>query len=445
MEGVLDITKQKFLKRKDSVPFPTGLSAEGFAQLISVLAIEPESRSRNQLSLLATFSRHLKFFSELRESLSDSAHYHCCRCLKHASYPAGSFVFKEGADGSQFFIVLAGSCGVIQSDSKQRKKLLQILRAGDCFGELALISNGKRAASILCREDCHFAVLEREDYKEILGTIQTKSIQEKMEAVRRYAVFAQFTEDGITQLAYILKTRTLKAGQDLFLAGQTVNEVFLVKSGTFRLYKRVQSGSKGQRTEVTIGRVQTGELLGSLEALEDDAFDFSCSCESETGEVLLIAKAKFKAILTDEKKVNALLLHERGRIQAFSSSVPHQIDIKRFEKRPIPTISESAYERLTLKHPSKWQLPIIYKPKVFVVSKKSSLPELDRKALHLSLLSSTDLDRSCDSFAPVTITSKQVKRPLRPKKSIFYYGAKPRFVGESLLANSLLARSEMEF
>ena len=440
MEGVLDISKQKFLKRKDSVPFPSGLSAEGFAQLISVLAVDPAYRSRTQLALLASFSRHLKFFSELRESLSESAHYQCCRSLKLASYSAGDFVFHEGSDGSQFFIVLAGSCGVIRSGTKKRKRMLQILRAGDCFGELALISSGKRAASVLCREDCHFAVLEREDYKDILGAIQGKTMQEKMEAVRKYPVFAQFTEDSITQLTYLFKTRTLKVGQDLYLAGQTVNEVFLVKAGAFRLYKSIQSGSKGQRTVVDVDTVQVGELLGGLEALEDDAFDLSCSCESETGEVLHIAKSKFRAVLTEEKKTNALILHERRQMRQ-EPSVPL---FQKKEKRVIPSISELAYERLTLKHPSKWQLPIIYKPVKLVVSKKSSLPELDRKALHLSLLSSLDLDTSCDC-APTTVTSKQVKRPLCPKRPIFYYGGKPRFVGESLLDNSQMARSGMEF
>lgn len=441
MEGVLDISKQKFLKRKDSVPFPSGLSAEGFAQLISVLAVEPDHRSRSQLALLVSFSRHLKFFSELRESLSESAQYQCCRSLQLASYSAGTFVFQEGSEGSQFFIVLAGSCGVIQAGAKRRQKLLQILRAGDCFGELALISSGKRAASVLCREDCHFAVLQREDYKAILGAIQGKTMQEKTEAVRKYPVFTQFTEEGITQLTYLFKTRTLKVGQDLYLTGQTANEVFLVKSGALRLYKSIQTGSKGQRTVVNVGVVQAGELLGGLEALEDDAFDLSCSCDSETAEVLHIAKSKFRAILNEEKKANALILHERGLVRE-EPSVPL---LRRKEKRPIPSISELAYQRLTLKHPPKWQLPIIYKPVKLAVSKKSSLPELDRKALHLSLLSSLDLDTSSDSCAPVTVTSKQVKRSLWPKRPIFYYGAKPRFVGESLLANSQMARSETQF
>jgi CRP-like cAMP-binding protein len=42
------------------------------------------------------------------------------------------------------------------------------LSDGYSFGELALEDNKPRAASILCLEDSHFAVLEKEDYKRIL-------------------------------------------------------------------------------------------------------------------------------------------------------------------------------------------------------------------------------------------------------------------------------------
>lgn len=45
-------------------------------------------------------------------------------------------------------------------------KVLSI-KKGDIFGELALISNKKRAATITCMTDCHFAVLDRESFRVI--------------------------------------------------------------------------------------------------------------------------------------------------------------------------------------------------------------------------------------------------------------------------------------
>lgn len=45
------------------------------------------------------------------------------------------------------------------------------LHAGDKFGELALIDNKPRKATIVCKDDCDFATLDRESYKDLLGIV----------------------------------------------------------------------------------------------------------------------------------------------------------------------------------------------------------------------------------------------------------------------------------
>jgi cAMP-dependent protein kinase regulator/cGMP-dependent protein kinase 2 len=43
---------------------------------------------------------------------------------------------------------------------------------GKSFGELALISNKPRAATIRCLKDCHFAVIEKQNYEKVLQKIE---------------------------------------------------------------------------------------------------------------------------------------------------------------------------------------------------------------------------------------------------------------------------------
>ena len=81
-----------------------------------------------------------------------------------------------GDFGSLFYIILKGSVGVCiklpsPDDSKVFElKEVNILRAGNSFGELALLNdNAKRTATIICREDCVFAVMEKQHFKLILG------------------------------------------------------------------------------------------------------------------------------------------------------------------------------------------------------------------------------------------------------------------------------------
>ena len=46
------------------------------------------------------------------------------------------------------------------------------LRPGASFGELALIKNKPRAATIRCLKHCEFAVIARSDFKRVLGSIE---------------------------------------------------------------------------------------------------------------------------------------------------------------------------------------------------------------------------------------------------------------------------------
>lgn len=48
---------------------------------------------------------------------------------------------------------------------------VKVLETGSSFGELALIENKPRAATIKCKENCHFAVLDKVYFTNILSKL----------------------------------------------------------------------------------------------------------------------------------------------------------------------------------------------------------------------------------------------------------------------------------
>ena len=48
------------------------------------------------------------------------------------------------------------------------------LTEGQSFGELALLNNAPRAATIFCLSDCYFATLDKEDYVRVLKKVDKK-------------------------------------------------------------------------------------------------------------------------------------------------------------------------------------------------------------------------------------------------------------------------------
>jgi CRP-like cAMP-binding protein len=51
------------------------------------------------------------------------------------------------------------------------------MKAGDSFGERALIKHEARAATVYCSQNCIFATLSRYDYIKIIGQAKKKELK----------------------------------------------------------------------------------------------------------------------------------------------------------------------------------------------------------------------------------------------------------------------------
>ncbi|NWS27527.1 RPGF3 factor, partial [Polioptila caerulea] len=78
---------------------------------------------------------------------------------------AGTVLFSQGDKGTSWYIIWKGSVNVVTHG----KGLVATLHEGDDFGQLALVNDAPRAATILLREDnCHFLRVDKHDFNRIL-------------------------------------------------------------------------------------------------------------------------------------------------------------------------------------------------------------------------------------------------------------------------------------
>lgn len=90
--------------------------------------------------------------------------------LETHHFKAGEPVIRQGEDGEHFFIIRDGQCRVIRKTRKNPEgMILAKLKAGDNFGEEALISGGKRNASIVMETDGVLMSLSKTDFLELLN------------------------------------------------------------------------------------------------------------------------------------------------------------------------------------------------------------------------------------------------------------------------------------
>ncbi|MGA6926336.1 MAG: cyclic nucleotide-binding domain-containing protein [Desulfosarcina sp.] len=102
------------------------------------------------------------FSENLLISCSDEAMVDCRRRID-----AGQTIFREGEPGQDMFLILSGSVGVSQSDASG-SRLIDTIGPGDFFGEMALISQRPRSATVTALEPTHVVAIDEETFRESL-------------------------------------------------------------------------------------------------------------------------------------------------------------------------------------------------------------------------------------------------------------------------------------
>jgi CRP/FNR family transcriptional regulator, cyclic AMP receptor protein len=72
------------------------------------------------------------------------------------SVPAGTHLFREGDPGDVMYVVLEGKAEVAVAGVQ-----VELATAGAILGEMALIDDAPRSASVLCRTPCRLVPVDR--------------------------------------------------------------------------------------------------------------------------------------------------------------------------------------------------------------------------------------------------------------------------------------------
>ncbi|XP_028264687.1 rap guanine nucleotide exchange factor 3 isoform X2 [Parambassis ranga] len=176
------------------------------ALLTMILRKCPSQRTAEDLEVIYEELLHVKAAAHL----STSVRKELAAVLVFESHAkAGTVLFSQGDKGTSWYIIWKGSVNVITHG----KGLVTTLHEGEDFGQLALLNDAPRAATIILREDnCHFLRVDKQDFIRILKDVEANTVR--------------LEEHGKTVL--VLEKSADSAGQ----GGAGSNSKYTVMSGT---------------------------------------------------------------------------------------------------------------------------------------------------------------------------------------------------------------------
>lgn len=116
------------------------------------------------------------------------------------SYPKDSMVFSDCQHGSDMFIIQSGSVRITKVIDGS-EVILALLNKGDMFGEMALLENQPRSASIIAHEDCKLMVVNRANFDQMVAT-QPQMISKltTMLAERLWGMYRQLSNAQLSDM-----------------------------------------------------------------------------------------------------------------------------------------------------------------------------------------------------------------------------------------------------
>jgi len=88
------------------------------------------------------------------------------KLARHHSYKKGDLIVREGDRDGRLFIIISGEVEVIKDLGGQSEKSLRIFTSYNYFGEMALIDDYVRTASVVARNDTELISLDQWNIRE---------------------------------------------------------------------------------------------------------------------------------------------------------------------------------------------------------------------------------------------------------------------------------------
>ncbi|MFM9969677.1 MAG: Crp/Fnr family transcriptional regulator [Burkholderiales bacterium] len=89
--------------------------------------------------------------------------------VSRKSYPRNTTIISAGDMTDSLFVIISGRLKVMMSDDEGREVILAILSSNEFFGEMGLLDDSPRSATVIALETCELLTLSKRDFKKCLS------------------------------------------------------------------------------------------------------------------------------------------------------------------------------------------------------------------------------------------------------------------------------------
>lgn len=255
-------------------------------------------------------------------------------------YNPGDYIIRKGSQGNVFYMIKEGIVKIADIGSKSQFAD-HTLKAGDYFGERALITGEPRAANVIAETKVVLMALDRMSFNSLLGPLrEVIDHNMNMRMLNTIKLFANLTDDERNRVVRSFVLRTYPQETTIINEGDKGTEFFIMKSGS----AKVLVGGR------QVGELTAGTYFGEMALLDDDVRKATVIATANC-ECFVLDRATFNRILGSLKDIMHRDVESRKKVNAEKSSTAAtkaDTGIKFTELITVRTLGTGKFSRVTL-------------------------------------------------------------------------------------------------
>mmetsp|Transcript_19465 Transcript_19465/g.48766 ORF Transcript_19465/g.48766 Transcript_19465/m.48766 type:complete len:823 (-) Transcript_19465:925-3393(-) len=225
---------------------------------------------------------------------------------KKPCQPGDSIISQGDIQAEEFYVVNSGEfevsvqgAGGDSVDSKAvAAKTVGTLQPGASFGELALLYQAPRAATVTCKRQGTLFVIDRYTFKEALRRANVDRIKGFLKIIDSIRLFDCMLADEKEAVANALVETNFILGETIIKEGDVGNAFYILKKGTIAFTKRDPSdGEDKVISYMDASKPEKGCFFGERSLLKQETRAATARVTSSEAVALALSKERFEEML----------------------------------------------------------------------------------------------------------------------------------------------------
>ena len=286
-----DLSKQPVIKKKNILP-RTGVSAEVYGEFNKKEDFVARNipKTDEQIQRIKSSVIHSFLFSNLEPKDLEIV----IGAMDEKRFKPGEDVITQGDKGDCLYFVESGNLECYKQFSKgEEPVLVKKYEPGDSFGELALLYNAPRAATIRTVNDVITWVLDRETFNNIVKDAAQKKREKYENFLKNVEILSTIDSYEIMQISDAIKSAIYKKGDYIIKEGEIGDIFYILEEGECVATKTLEPG----KPETVIKEYGVGGYFGERALIKGEPRAANIIVKSDEAKVISLDRTSFKRLL----------------------------------------------------------------------------------------------------------------------------------------------------